>query len=64
MRWAGYVEGLGEMRYGYKILVGKPDGKRSLQRPRSRWEDATIIYLNENGWEVVDWKHLVQVSGQ
>jgi hypothetical protein len=39
MRWAGKVPRMGEMRNTYKILVGKPEGKRPLGRPRRRWED-------------------------
>jgi hypothetical protein len=39
MRWAGYVVYMGEMRNAYSILVGKPEGKRPLGRPRCRWED-------------------------
>jgi hypothetical protein len=49
-----------------KILVGKPEGKRSLGRPRCRWEDNIKMHLNKVGREVVDWIHLAQVgtSGQ
>jgi hypothetical protein len=38
MRWAGHVALMGEMRNAYKILVGRPEGKRSLRRPRHKWE--------------------------
>jgi hypothetical protein len=38
MRWAGHVAGMGEIRNEYKSLVGKPDGKRPLGKPRSRWK--------------------------
>jgi hypothetical protein len=37
MRWAGHVARMGEMRNAYRILVGKPEGKRPLERPRCRW---------------------------
>jgi hypothetical protein len=37
MRWAGHVSRMGEMRNAYKILVGKPEGKRPLGRPKRRW---------------------------
>jgi hypothetical protein len=37
--WAVYVAGIGEKRNAYRILVGKPKGKRPLGRPRRRWED-------------------------
>jgi hypothetical protein len=44
MRWAGYVARMGEGRGVYRVLVGKPEGKkRTLGRPRHRWEDNTII---------------------
>jgi hypothetical protein len=39
MRWAGHVARKGEKRNAYKILVGKPEGKRPLARPRRRWVD-------------------------
>jgi hypothetical protein len=39
MRWAGHVARLGEKRNAYRILVGKPEGKRPLGRPRRRWVD-------------------------
>jgi hypothetical protein len=39
MRWAGHVVQMGEKRNAYTILVGKSEGKRSLGRPRRRWED-------------------------
>ena len=39
MRWAGHVARMGERRGAYRVLVGKPEGKRSLGKPRHRWED-------------------------
>jgi hypothetical protein len=39
MRWAGHVARMGEKRNAYRILVGKPEGKRPLGRPRRRWVD-------------------------
>jgi hypothetical protein len=39
MRWAGHVAHMGERRGVYKILVGKPEGKQQLGRPRCRWDD-------------------------
>jgi hypothetical protein len=41
---------MGEERKLYKVLVGKPEGKRSLERPRRRWEDGIRIDLREIGW--------------
>jgi hypothetical protein len=40
-------------------LVGKPEGKKPLGRPNSRWEENIRMDLREIGWEVVDWIHLV-----
>jgi len=45
-------------------LVGKPEGKRPLGRPRRRWEDNIRMDLREVGWESVDWMHLAQDRGQ
>ena len=39
MRWAGHLALMGEWRGVYRVLVGKPEGKRTLGRPRRRWED-------------------------
>jgi hypothetical protein len=49
MRWAGHVARMGEGRVVYRVLVGKPDGKRPLGRPRRRWEDNIKIDLQEVG---------------
>jgi hypothetical protein len=49
IRWAGHAA-LGEKRNAYRILVGKPEGKRSLGRPRRRWVDNTELDLREVGW--------------
>jgi hypothetical protein len=49
-----------EMRNEHNILVGKPEGKRSLGRPRREWEDNARMDLREMGWEDVDWIHLAQ----
>jgi hypothetical protein len=43
---------MGEERKVYKVLVGKPEGKRSLGRPRRRWEDGIRMDLREIGWGV------------
>jgi hypothetical protein len=50
---------MGEMRNVYKILVGKPERKIPLGRPKRRWEDIRMD-LSVVGWEGVDWMHLVQ----
>jgi hypothetical protein len=46
------------MRNAYNNLVGKPEGKRPLIRPRRRWEDNIRMDLREIGWEGVDWMYL------
>jgi len=45
---------MGEMRNAHIILVGKPDGKISLGRPKRRWDDNIRIGLKEKGWNIVD----------
>jgi hypothetical protein len=55
MRWAGHVARMGEKRNAYRLLVGKPEGKRPLGRPRRRWVDNIRMYLGEVGWGDVDW---------
>jgi hypothetical protein len=45
MRWAGHVARMGEGRNVYRVLVGKPEGKRPLGRPRRRWEDGIKMDL-------------------
>jgi hypothetical protein len=49
MRWAGHVARMGEERIVYKVLVGKPERKRPLGRPRLRWEYGIIVDLREIG---------------
>jgi len=60
MRWVERVERMGERRGVYKVLVGKPEGKRPLGRPRSRWEDNIKMDLQEVGCGGVDWIELAQ----
>jgi hypothetical protein len=55
MRWAGHVARMGEERGVYRILVGKPEGKRPLERPRRRWEDNIKMDLQEVGCGGRDW---------
>ena len=55
MRWAGNVARMGEERGAYRVLVGKPEGKRPLGRPRLRWVDNIRIDLQEVGCGYVDW---------
>jgi hypothetical protein len=51
---------MGEEKNLYKVLVGKPEGKRPLGRPRRRWEDGIRMDLRETGLGGVDWIRLVQ----
>jgi hypothetical protein len=50
MRWAGHVARMGEGKNVYRVLVGKPEGKRPLERSRRRWEDGIKMDLREIGW--------------
>jgi hypothetical protein len=59
-RWAGHVARMGEKRNTYRLLMGKPEGKRPLGRPRRRWVDNIKIDLLEIGWGCVDWVGLAQ----
>jgi len=49
MRWAGHVARMGERRCVYRVLVGKPEGKRPLGRPRTRWENNIKMDLQDGG---------------
>ena len=60
MRWAGHVARMGEERGAYKVLVGKPEGKRPLGRPRRRWVDNIRMDLQEMGCGYGDWIGLAQ----
>jgi hypothetical protein len=60
MRWAGHVERMGEDRGVYRVLVGKPEGKRPLGRPRRRWEDNIKIDLQEVVEGRGDWMELAE----
>jgi hypothetical protein len=59
MRWAGHVARIGEEKKLYKVLVGKPEGKRPLGRPRRRWEMRSEWNLGRlawgRGWIGFDW---------
>jgi hypothetical protein len=55
MRWVGHVARMGENRNTFRLLVGKPEGKRPLGRSRHRWVDNIKMDLREVGWGDVDW---------
>ena len=60
MRWAGHVARMGEERGAYRVLVGKPEGKRPLGRPRCRWVGNIMMDLQEVGYGYVDLIGLAQ----
>jgi hypothetical protein len=60
MKWAGHVARMAEVRGAYNILVGRPEGRRPLGRPRPRWEDNIKMDLREIGFGDVDWIHWAQ----
>jgi hypothetical protein len=64
MRWAEHVARMGEEKNVYRVLMGKPEGKRPLVKPRHRWEDGIRMDLREIGWGSVDWIQLAQDRDQ
>jgi len=60
MRYAGYVARIGEERGVYRVLVGKPEGRRPLGRPRRRWVNNIRTDLQEVGCGYMDWTVLAQ----
>jgi hypothetical protein len=60
MRWAGHVARMKEGRSVYTVLVGKPEVKRPLDRPRRRWQDNIKLYLREIGIYGANWIWLAQ----
>ncbi|KAJ4432306.1 hypothetical protein ANN_20925 [Periplaneta americana] len=64
LRWAGHVAHMGESRNAYRVLVGRPEGKRPLGRPIRRWEDNIKMDLREVGYDDRDWINLAQDRDQ
>jgi len=60
MGWAGHVARMGEERGAYTVLVGKPEGRRPLGRPRRRWVDNIRMDIQEVGCGYMDWIGLAQ----
>jgi len=60
MQWAGHVARMEKRRGVYRVLVGKPEGKRPLGRPRRRWEDNIKMDLQEVGFCGMNWIELAQ----
>jgi hypothetical protein len=59
MGWDGHVASVGERTGAYKGLVGKPEGRRPLGKPRRRWEDNIKMYLQEVRWGGGAWTGLI-----
>ncbi|KAJ4438175.1 hypothetical protein ANN_14114 [Periplaneta americana] len=64
LSWAGHVARMGESRNANSLLVGRPEGKRPLGRPRCRWEDNIKMDLREVGYDGRDWINLAQDRDQ
>jgi hypothetical protein len=64
MRWAGHVARMGEKKNAYRILVGKPEGKRPVGRPRRRWVDNIKMDLREIECDGVDWMDMAEDRDQ
>jgi hypothetical protein len=60
MRWAGHIARIGYRGGVYRVLVGKPEGRRPLGRTRHRWEDNIKMDLEEVGCGGMDWIELAQ----
>jgi hypothetical protein len=60
MRWAGHIARMGEKKNAYRLLVGKPEAKRPVGRPRRRWVGNNKMDLLEIGWGGLDWIGLAQ----
>jgi hypothetical protein len=60
MRWAGHVARMGKGRGIYRVLVGRPEGKRPVERPRRRWENNIKLDLRETGIDGANWIRLAQ----
>ncbi|KAJ4427890.1 hypothetical protein ANN_23898 [Periplaneta americana] len=64
LRWAGHVARMGEYKNAYRVLVGRPEGKRPLGKLRSRWEDNIKMDLREVGYDDREWINLAQDRDQ
>ena len=64
LRWAGHIARMEQSRNAYRVLVGKPEGKRPLGRPRHRWEDNIKMDLREVGCDLGEWLDLAEDRGQ
>ena len=64
LRWAGHVARMEQFRNAYRVLVGKPESKRPLGRPRRRWEDNSEMDLRKVGYDPGDWIALAEDGEQ
>ena len=64
LSWAGQLARMEQSRNAYRVLMGKPEGKRPLGRPRRRWEDNIKMDLREVCWDPGEWMDLVEDSDQ
>jgi hypothetical protein len=64
IKWAGNIARLGRKRNAYRHLVGKPEGKRPLGRPRHRWNENIEIYIRETVYVGMGWIHIAQDRDQ
>jgi hypothetical protein len=62
MRWAGHVARMGEDMCVHRVLVGKPEGKRPLGRPKRRWEDNIKMNIHEGTLPLVGVMHVIYTS--
>jgi hypothetical protein len=60
MRWTGKVARIGENMNAYRILFGKPEGRRTLGRPRCRWVNNIKMDIRETEWSGMDWIDVAQ----
>jgi hypothetical protein len=60
MKWTGHVAHMEDGRGVYRVLVGRPEGKRPLEKPKRRWEDNTKLDLREIGIDGANWIQLAQ----
>jgi len=60
MRWIGRVAGMGDRRGSCRVLMERPEGKRSLRKPRHSWDDNIKMGLQDVGWSGMNWIDLAQ----
>ena len=62
LRWTGHVARMEQSRNAYRVLVGNPEGKRPIRRPRRRWEDNIKMDLREVGCDTGEWIILLKIG--